>query len=115
MASWYAKGVMAFDPARNASRNGYVRSIDEHNPPSVIVHVMKLHVESKEPLDNQDVARYLVNDARVSRAAGKLHTDKTNACEQAGLLERVSENPTLRRATEKGRRFFERHRDRLNS
>lgn len=81
----------------------------------MIVHVMKLHVESKEPVTNQDVCRYLVNDARVSRASGKLHTDKTNACEQAGLLERVSENPTLRRATEKGRRFFERHRHRLNS
>ena len=106
---------MAFDPARNPNRNGYVRSIEEHDPPSVIVHVMKLHVESNVPVTNQDVCRYLVNDARVSRASGKLHTDKTNACEQAGLLERVSKNPTLRRATEKGRRFFERHRHRLNS
>lgn len=74
---------MAFDPAKNRSRNQYYRSIEDHDPPPVIVHVMKLHVESEEPVSNVDVRTYLVDMARVSRAGGKLHTDKTNACEQA--------------------------------
>jgi hypothetical protein len=101
---------MAFDPSRNPNRNRYVGSIEDHAPPAVIVHVLKLHAESNKPLSNLDVQHYLVRDARVSRAAGKLHTDKTNACEQAELLERISERPTLRRITDKGRRFYERHR-----
>ena len=78
------------------------------------MHVMKLHVESEEPVSNVEVRRYLVDVVHESRAGGKLHTDKTNACEQAGLLERVSSGPTLRRVTDKGRRFYERHQDRLN-
>ena len=101
---------MAFDPDRNPNRNRYYQSIEDHTPPVVILHVLNVHVSSIEPIGNEDVRKHLVEVTGVSRAANKLHTDKSNACEQAGLLERVSEHPTLRRITVKGRRFYERHR-----
>ncbi len=104
---------MAFDPAKNPTRNRYFRGIEDNDPPTVIILVLKLHVESEEPISNQDVRRFLVDVVRVS-VGDKLHTDQTNACEQAGLLERVSDFPTVRRVTDKGRLFYERHRYRLD-
>lgn len=111
--SCYDWTSMGFEHAKNCKRNRYYMRIEDHDPPAMIVHIMKLHVESKKPVSNDDVRTYLRDVARASRAVG-LHTDETNACEQAGLLARVSSGPTFRRVTDKGRHFYERHRDRLN-
>ena len=99
---------MAFDPNLNSARIGYYRRIEDDCPPDSIIHVMKLHVESAAPISNEDIRRYLVENVGISQA--DRHTDKANACEQAGLLESVPGQPTRRRATEKGRQFYKGHR-----
>lgn len=102
---------MAFDSEKNENRRAYAASTRTSEPKPVVLAVLEAHFNATGPIGNDEVRNHVVNVRRLSTAGkDKRHTDKSNACEQEGLLQRVQEKPTLRVITGKGRKYFEQHR-----